>query len=100
LNRWCRRVASGSQWADAGIPLNVIAPGVIDTPAAAAILSNHRLSAQLASMVPLRGAYPGMPEQIAAIAAWCVSAENALMTGQILFIDGGFECLARGERSW
>jgi NAD(P)-dependent dehydrogenase (short-subunit alcohol dehydrogenase family) len=51
-------------------------------------------------MVPLRGAYPGKPEQLAAIAAWCVSAENALMTGQILFVDGGFECLARGERSW
>jgi NAD(P)-dependent dehydrogenase (short-subunit alcohol dehydrogenase family) len=100
LNRWCRRVAAEPQWAGAGIPLNGIAPGVIDTPAAAPILSNPAVSAQIASMVPMRGAYPGKPEQIAAIAAFCVSKENALMTGQILFVDGGFECRARGERSW
>ncbi len=43
---------------------------------------------------------PGLPEQLAAIVAWCVSSESALMTGQILFVDGSFECLARGERSW
>ena len=100
LNRWCRRVAAEPQWAGAAIPLNVIAPGVIDTPAAAPILSDPDRRAQIGSMVPMRGAYPGSPEQLAAIVAWCVSAENALMTGQILFVDGGFECLTRGERSW
>jgi NAD(P)-dependent dehydrogenase (short-subunit alcohol dehydrogenase family) len=51
-------------------------------------------------MVPMRGAYPGRPEQMAAILAWCVSPENSLMTGQILFVDGGFECSVRGEHSW
>ncbi len=48
----------------------------------------------------MRGAYPGRPEQMAAMLAWCVSPENSLMTGQILFVDGGAECLSRGERSW
>jgi NAD(P)-dependent dehydrogenase (short-subunit alcohol dehydrogenase family) len=100
LNCWCRRVAGEPQWAGAGIPLNAIAPGVIDTPAAAYILSDPDRSAQMGRMAPLGGAYPGQPEQMAAIAAWCVSPENALMTGQILFADGGFECLARGEHSW
>ena len=100
LNTWCRRVASQPQWAGAGIPLNVVAPGVIDTPAAAYILSDPDRKAQMGAMAPLRGAYPGRPEQMAAIVAWCVSAENSLMTGQILFADGGFECLARGERAW
>jgi NAD(P)-dependent dehydrogenase (short-subunit alcohol dehydrogenase family) len=100
LNRWCRRVAAKPQWAGAGIPLNVIAPGVIDTPAAAPILSDPDRRVQLGRMVPMRGAYPGRPEHVAAIVAWCVSPKNALMTGQILFVDGGFECLARGERSW
>ena len=51
-------------------------------------------------MVPLRGVYPARPEQMAAILAWCVSQENSLMTGQVLFVDGGAECFARGERSW
>ncbi len=100
LNRWCRRVAVKAEWAGAGIPLNVVAPGFIDTPAAAYILSDPERRAAAGQMVPLRVAYPARPEQMAAILAWCVSPENSLMTGQILFADGGFECLTRGEASW
>jgi NAD(P)-dependent dehydrogenase (short-subunit alcohol dehydrogenase family) len=100
LNSWCRRVASKAEWAGAGIPLNVIAPGFIDTPAAAYILSDPERSATAERMVPMRGAYPGRPEQMAAAIAWCVSPENSLMTGQILFVDGGAESLIRGEHSW
>jgi hypothetical protein len=37
---------------------------------------------------------------MAAMIAWCVGAENALLTGQVLFVDGGLECLARGEQIW
>ena len=100
LNRWCRRVAVKPDWAGAGIPLNVVAPGFIDTPAAAYILSNPETSEAMRQMVPMRGAYPARPEEMAAILAWCVSAENSLMTGQILFVDGGAEPLLRGEKSW
>jgi NAD(P)-dependent dehydrogenase (short-subunit alcohol dehydrogenase family) len=100
LNRWCRRVAGKPDWAGAGIPLNVVAPGFIDTPAAAYILSDPERRATAGRMVPMRGAFPGRPEQMAAILAWCVSAENSLMTGQILFVDGGAEALLRGESSW
>jgi NAD(P)-dependent dehydrogenase (short-subunit alcohol dehydrogenase family) len=100
LNRWCRRVAGEPRWAGAGIPLNVIAPGVIETPAAAWILSDPGRLEQMRRMAPLRGAHSGQPRQMAAAIAWCVSPENALMTGQVLFIDGGLECLARGEASW
>jgi NAD(P)-dependent dehydrogenase (short-subunit alcohol dehydrogenase family) len=100
LNRWCRRVAVKPDWAGAGIPLNVVGPGFIDTPAAAYILSDPGRRAEAERMVPMRGAYPGRPEQMASILAWCVSPENSLMTGQILFVDGGLECSTRGESSW
>ena len=40
LNCWCRTVAVKADWAGADIPLNVVAPGFIDTPAAAFILSD------------------------------------------------------------
>ena len=100
LNRWCRRVAVKPEWAGARIPLNVVAPGFIDTPAAAYILSNPETSAAIGRMVPMQGAYPGRPEQMAATLAWCVSPENSLMTGQILFVDAGLECLQRGEGAW
>ncbi len=100
LNCWCRRAAVKPEWAGAGIPLNVVAPGFIDTPAAAYLLSDPERRATAGRMVPMRGAYPGRPEQMAALLAWCVSPENSLMTGQILFVDGGVECSSRGERSW
>ena len=74
--------------------------GVIDTPAAAWILSDPGTRAQMERMAPLRGAHPGRPEQMAAAIVWCAGAENALMTGQVLYVDGGLECLARGERAW
>jgi NAD(P)-dependent dehydrogenase (short-subunit alcohol dehydrogenase family) len=96
LQLWCRSVAVKSQWAGAGIPLNVVALGFYDTPAAAYILSDSKNRAAVASMVPLRGAFPGRPEEAAAILSWCVSPENSQMTGQVLFADGGLECLARG----
>lgn len=100
LNCWCRRVAIKPEWAGAGIPLNVVAPGFIDTPAAAYILSDPDRRAAMGRMVPMRAAYPARPEQMAAILAWCLSPENSLMTGQVLFVDGGVECSVRGERSW
>jgi NAD(P)-dependent dehydrogenase (short-subunit alcohol dehydrogenase family) len=100
LNCWCRRSAVNSQWAGAGIILNVVAPGFIDTPAASYITSDPERSAAMEQMVPLRDAYLAHPDRMAAILAWCTSPENSLMTGQVLFVDGGTECSQRGERSW
>ncbi len=96
LNRWCRRASIQREWAGAGIPLNVIAPGVVDTPAAAWILSNPAHREEMWRRVPLPAARPARAEQIAALVAWCVSPENALLAGQVLFADGGLECAARG----
>jgi NAD(P)-dependent dehydrogenase (short-subunit alcohol dehydrogenase family) len=99
LQLWCRRAAAQPRWAGAGIPLNVIALGFFDTPAAAYVLSDPDHRAAMGRMVPMRGAYPGRPEEAAAMLAWCVSPENSQMTGQILYLDGGLECLARGAHS-
>lgn len=98
LEIWCRTAAATPDWAGAGILLNVVALGFYDTPAAAYILSNPANRSAVAQMVPLRGAFPGRPAEAAALLAWCVSAENSQLTGQVLFADGGFECSVRGER--
>ena len=99
LQRWCRSVATKEQWASAGIALNVVALGFFDTPAAAYVLSDPRNREAMARLFPLRGAFPGRPEEAAAILGWCVSPENSQMTGQILFADAGLECSARGGQS-
>ena len=58
LNRYCRTLAVQPQWAGAGIALNVVVPGVVDTPAAAYIIGNDDLRTQLGAMVPMQRAYP------------------------------------------
>jgi NAD(P)-dependent dehydrogenase (short-subunit alcohol dehydrogenase family) len=98
LQHWCRRVAPTEEWAGAGIVLNVVALGFYDTPAAAYVLSNPKLRASMGTLSPLRGSFPGRPEEAAALLAWCISPENSQMTGQILFADGGCEALLRKNR--
>lgn len=93
LQRWCRKAAPGAAWAGAGITLNVIALGFYDTPSAACVLEDPRRRAAMAQLSPLSGSYPGRPEAAAALLAWLTSAENTQITGQILYADGGFECL-------
>jgi NAD(P)-dependent dehydrogenase (short-subunit alcohol dehydrogenase family) len=97
LQCWCRRVAPTEEWAGAGIILNAVALGFYDTSAAAYVLSNPRLRASMAASAPLRGSFPGRPEEAAALLAWCVSPENSQMTGQILFADGGYEARLRRD---
>jgi NAD(P)-dependent dehydrogenase (short-subunit alcohol dehydrogenase family) len=100
LTRWCRKAAVGADWAGRDILLNVVAPGVIDTPAAAWILDNPQNRAEMMARVPLPSVRPGRPEQMAALIAWLAGPENTLMTGQVLYADGGVECAARGELVW
>lgn len=93
LQRWVRRAAIGPQWAGQGIPLNVVALGLFDTPAAAWVLANPDIRNSLAP--PLHGAFPGRAEEAAEMLAWCISPANSQMTGQIVYCDGGFACRAR-----
>jgi NAD(P)-dependent dehydrogenase (short-subunit alcohol dehydrogenase family) len=60
LNRWVRKVAPTPQWAGAGIALNVVAPGVVDTPAASWIFASEdvRTAVETAAPQPF-GGFPG-----------------------------------------
>jgi len=99
LQLWCRQTAPDPQWAGAGIPLNIVALGFYDTPAAAYVLGDPGSRAAMSALAPLSAAFPGRPDEAAALLAWCVSAENSQMTGQILYADAGIECAARRQRA-
>lgn len=98
LQHWCRKVAPTEEWAGTGIILNAVAFGFYDTPAAAYVLSNPGLRVTMAALAPLRGSFPGRPEEAAALLAWCTSSENSQMTGQVIFADGGCEARAQAGR--
>lgn len=98
IARWVRRSAPSPEWAGAGIALNAIAPGVIETPMTRPALDSAegRAALDAGAPSPLNGpaAPPAAP---AALLTWLTSAENTHVTGQIVFIDGGAESIRRPD---
>ncbi len=100
LSRWIRRAAPTAEWAGVGIPLNAIAPGTIVTPITQRFLNNPEGRAMLDQQVPMPLGGPGQPEQVAFLLAWLTSPENSMVTGQVIFIDGGADVVLRGDDIW
>ncbi len=70
-----------------GIRVNAIAPGLVDTKLAAAIVSNEGLVAQIKQKIPLQRY--AQPEEMAGAALYLVSDASSFMTGHTMVIDGG-----------
>jgi NAD(P)-dependent dehydrogenase (short-subunit alcohol dehydrogenase family) len=75
-------------WAEHGITVNTVGPGVVDTPMSAASLANPERRAMLMGRTPL--GRPAAPREIAAIVAFLTSDEASYMTGAYLPVDGGW----------
>ncbi|WP_448061380.1 SDR family oxidoreductase [Cellulomonas hominis] len=100
LTRWMRRVAAAPEWAGAGIPLNAVAPGIVETAMTADLLATAEQREQLSALVPMPlNGYMG-PEAPAALLAWLVGPENTHVCGQCIFIDGGTDVVLRGDSTW
>lgn len=100
LARWIRRNAATDDWAGASIPLNAIAPGVVDTPMTSDMIKTPQQREEMSRMVPmpLNGIFE--PHSVAYLLAWLASAENAHLCGQVVFIDGGSDVIIRGDSTW
>ena len=95
---WVRRRATGAEWAGAGLRLNAVAPGMIDTPMVAAMRSDPE-TGPLLDMLPIPVGRPGRPEEIAALVEFLLGPEGAFFCGSVLFCDGGSDALLR-TRDW
>ena len=96
LARWVRRAAPCQEWAGAGIALNAVAPGIVNTPMAAYLVGTPELRAQTTQNFSQPFGQVGEPEHLGSLLAWLTGAENGFVTGQIVFADGGFEAVTRG----
>ncbi len=75
------------KWAQQGIRVNAVCPGVIETPMTAPLLADDGTRALIDSMTPMGRL--GQAEEIAQAVLWLCSDASSFVTGHPLVIDGG-----------
>jgi NAD(P)-dependent dehydrogenase (short-subunit alcohol dehydrogenase family) len=96
LARWVRRTAPGPEWAGAGVRLNAVAPGLVET----AFVEETRNDPVLG---PLIGGFPlplgrgGRAEEIAALVVFLLGEDAGFFCGSVILCDGGTEALLRPD---
>ena len=79
---------AAATYASAAIRINAVAPGIMDTPAAARILGSAPAREAAARQYPLPGV--GTPDELAELMVWLLSESAARVTGQVWSMDAGF----------
>ncbi len=75
------------EWAEHGIRVNAVAPGLIDGGLSAPIYADPEIRAARESRVPLGRL--GTTQDVASAVRWLASPEAEYVTGQELVVDGG-----------
>lgn len=75
------------EWGPSNVRVNAIAPGLIATDFARALIEDPERRARVEARTPLRRI--GRPEEIAGVALFLASDLSSYVTGQVLVADGG-----------
>jgi NAD(P)-dependent dehydrogenase (short-subunit alcohol dehydrogenase family) len=86
---------SAARYARDGIRVNVLAPGLIDTPMAGRAVGDPAIGSYLRTKQPLR-AGPGQPDDCADAAVFLCGDAAGFITGVVLPVDGGW-CVSEGQ---
>ena len=94
LARWVRHHAPGPDWIGAGIRLNAIAPGVIETPMTK---NDLEFIFSIPDVFPVPIGRPGRPEEIASLLTYLLSPDAGFFCGSVVFADGGTDAAVRAD---
>ncbi len=100
ISRWIRKQCLKPQWAGAGIPINAVGPAIVQTPMVDQLIKTPEEREGLAKLVPMPLNGFMEPETVASLLIWLTGVNNTHVTGQTIYIDGGFERIVRGEDIW
>lgn len=95
LSRWVRRAAVSAEWGGAGILLNGIGPGVVETPMTAPLFEQPEMVGLMSQSNPIAVKGYAKADEIAELIDFLLGMENHYLVGQIIFIDGGTDAILR-----
>ncbi len=93
---WVRRQATTDQWAGAGITLNVVAPGAVETPLLQETRDDPTVG-QFIDAFPIPVGRKGTAEELAAFVEFLLGPEARFFCGSFLVVDGGTDAHLRPD---
>jgi NAD(P)-dependent dehydrogenase (short-subunit alcohol dehydrogenase family) len=72
-----------------GVRVNLVAPGLVDTPMAARALGSPSIQERMRTLQPL-GGRASTPDEVAGVVRWLLSDDAASVTGAVIPADGGW----------
>jgi NAD(P)-dependent dehydrogenase (short-subunit alcohol dehydrogenase family) len=93
---WARRHAPTDEWAGAGITLNVVAPGAIETPMLDATRRDPTIG-ELVDAFPVPVGRKGRAGELAAFVQFLLGPDARFFCGSVVFVDGGTDALLRAD---
>lgn len=89
--------AAAASYAAKGLRVNVVAPGMTETPLSERMLRSEKARKISEEMHPLGRI--GQPDEIAAMIAHLLQPESDWVTGQVFGVDGGLSSLRTRQRA-
>jgi 2-dehydro-3-deoxy-D-gluconate 5-dehydrogenase len=86
--------AMALEWGPLGICVNAIGPGTFHTELTEALYGDPERTARIVSRIPL--GRPGVPDDLGGAVIFLASAASDYVTGQVLWVDGGFLVMGAG----
>jgi NAD(P)-dependent dehydrogenase (short-subunit alcohol dehydrogenase family) len=80
-------LSAAANGAPRGVRVNVVAPGLVETPLASGIVANEAARKASTAMHPLGRI--GRADDVARAIAWLLDPAQSWVTGQVLGVDGG-----------
>ena len=80
--------ALATEWAPLGIRVNAIGPGRMHTSMTDSVFQDDTVRESFLRLIPMKR--PGLPQDLAGAAIFLASDASAYVTGQTLYVDGGW----------